>query len=63
MPPSSPRMLPCPCAAQVYTATGQGDAAANNSNYLARKKADLAARLAAAEEDPAQHNAVLAWSL
>ncbi|GBF89516.1 hypothetical protein Rsub_02088 [Raphidocelis subcapitata] len=48
---------------QVYESTGQEDNAAQNRNFLAKKKADLAARLAAAEADAAQHAAVLGWQL
>jgi hypothetical protein len=53
-------MRPLP---QVHIATHQADEAAQTSNYLARKKADLAARLAAAEADAAEHSAVLSWGL
>lgn len=49
---------------QVYDTLGQSQPlAAQNSNYLARKKVELAARLDAAEGDAAEHALVLAWGL
>ena len=60
-PPPRPSQPPPP-RPQVYSATHQGEQAAQNSNYLARKKAELAGRLADTEADAAQHAAVLGRS-
>lgn len=52
---------------QVYTAARREGPAAENANYLARKRCDLAERLAAAEGGGAgaaeEHARVLAWGL
>ncbi len=47
----------------MYEGAGQAQEGAHNSNYLKRKTAELAGRLAETEADTEEHAAVLAWGL